>query len=159
MIVLSSLRFFKPSRNTSGNYSPSLPTLPIRRFRYYDCYLCENNQILRYRTTTRDGYREYVSDPRICETCPLLSQCTKSREHRKVILRHLWQEAMDEVEHLRHADANRALYRKRQETIERVFADAKEKHGMRWTRYRGVKKTMLQAMLTFIALNLEKLAN
>lgn len=126
---------------------------------YYDCYLCENNQILRYRTTTRDGYREYVSDPRICETCPLLSQCTKSRDHRKVILRHLWQEAMDEVEHLRHTDVNRALYRKRQETIERVFADAKEKHGMRWTRYRGVKKTTLQAMLTFIALNLKKIAN
>jgi len=66
---------------------------------------------------------------------------------------------MDEVEHLRHTDVNRALYRKRQETIERVFADAKEKYSMRWTRYRGVKKTTLQAMLTFIALNLKKLAN
>lgn len=62
---------------------------------------------------------------------------------------------MDEVEHLRHTDVNRA----RQETIERVFADAKEKHGMRWTRYCGVKKTTLQAMLTFIALNLKKPAN
>ena len=66
---------------------------------------------------------------------------------------------MDEVEHLRHTVVNRALYRKRQETIERVFADTKEKHGMRWSRYRGLKKTTLQAMLTFIALNLKKLAN
>ncbi|MGX8238815.1 transposase, partial [Exiguobacterium undae] len=73
--------------------------------------------------------------------------------------RHVWQEAMDEVEHLRHTSVNRALYRKRQETIERVFADAKEKHGMRWARYRGLKKTTLQAMLTFSALNLKKLAN
>ena len=126
---------------------------------HYDCYLCENNQVLRYRTTTRDGYREYVSNPFVCETCPLLSQCTQSRDHRKVIHRHLWQEAMDEVEHLRHTVVNRALYRKRQETIERVFADTKEKHGMRWSRYRGLKKTTLQAMLTFIALNLKKLAN
>jgi len=126
---------------------------------HYDCYLCENNQVLRYRTTTRDGYREYVSNPYVCETCPLLSQCTQSRDHRKVIHRHLWQEAMDEVEHLRHTVVNRALYRKRQETIERVFADTKEKHGMRWSRYRGLKKTTLQAMLTFIALNLKKLAN
>ncbi|KZR56875.1 hypothetical protein A3781_06365 [Bacillus badius] len=29
---------------------------------------------------------------------------------------------------------------KRKETIERVFADAKEKHGMRWTTLRGLKK-------------------
>ncbi|ASI36884.1 hypothetical protein A0126_18905 (plasmid) [Exiguobacterium sp. N4-1P] len=62
---------------------------------HYDCYLCENNQVLHYRTTTRDKYWEYVSDPRICETCPRLSRCTQSRDHRKIILGHLWQEAMD----------------------------------------------------------------
>ncbi len=49
-----------------------------------------------------------------------------------MILRHIWQEEMDEVKHLRHTSVNWALYRKRQETIERVFADSKEKHGMRW---------------------------
>ncbi|HCV53763.1 MAG TPA: hypothetical protein DGL70_10425 [Exiguobacterium sp.] len=43
--------------------------------------------------------------------------------------------------------------------MERVFTDTQEKHGMRWSRYRGLKKTTLQAMLTFIALNLKKLAN
>ena len=109
---------------------------------YYDCYLCENNQVLRYRTTTRDGYREYVSDPHICTTFPFLSQCTKSREHQKVIYRHLWQDEMDDVEHLRHTNLNRVLYRERQETIERVFADVKEKHGMRWTRHRVLKKNV-----------------
>ncbi|MEC3814241.1 transposase, partial [Bacillus altitudinis] len=45
------------------------------------------------------------------------------------------------------------------ETIERVFADAKEKHGMRWTKLRGLKKVSMQAMLTFAAMNLKKLAN
>ena len=42
--------------------------------------------------------------------------------------------------------------------IERVFADAKEKHGMRWTTLRGLKKLSMQAMLTFAAMNLKKLA-
>lgn len=65
-------------------------------------------------------------------TYALLSQCRQSRNHRKVIHRHLWQEAIDEVEHIsKHTDVNRTLYRKRQETTERVFADTKEKHGMR----------------------------
>ncbi len=35
---------------------------------------------------------------------------------------------------------NRVLYPKRQKTIDRVFTDAKEKHGMRCLRYHGVKK-------------------
>ncbi len=77
----------------------------------------------------------------------------------KVIHRHVWQDAIDEVERLRHTPVNRQLYARRKETIERVFADAKEKHGMRWTRYRGLKKVTMQTMLTFAALNLKKLAN
>lgn len=39
---------------------------------------------------------------------------------------------------------------KRKETIERVFADEKEKHGMRWTTFRALKKLSMQAMLTFV---------
>ena len=45
------------------------------------------------------------------------------------------------------------------ETIDRVFADAKEKHGMRWTTLRGLKKLSMQAMLTFAAMNVKKMAN
>ncbi|MFB4261993.1 transposase, partial [Shouchella clausii] len=100
---------------------------------YYDCFLCPQNQVLSYRTTNREGYREYVSDPRICETCPLLAQCTKSQNHQKLVLRHIWQDALDEAEHLRHTERNRDIYAKRKETIERVFADLKQKHGLRWT--------------------------
>ncbi len=40
----------------------------------------------------------------------------------------------------------------KKETIERVFADAKEKHGMRWTKLRGLKKVSMQEMLTFAAM-------
>ncbi|MFI8492983.1 transposase, partial [Peribacillus butanolivorans] len=42
---------------------------------------------------------------------------------------------------------------------EAVAADAKEKHGMRWTTLRGLKKLSMQAMLTFAAMNLKKMAN
>jgi hypothetical protein len=40
-----------------------------------------------------------------------------------------------------------------------VFADAKEKHGMRYTLTRGLKKQSLKALLTFACMNLKKLAN
>ena len=36
---------------------------------------------------------------------------------------------MDEVEHLRLTDLNKSIYKKRKQTIERIFADAKEKQG------------------------------
>lgn len=38
-------------------------------------------------------------------------------------------------------------------TIERIFADAKEKHGMRWTKYQGLEKVATHTMLTFAAMN------
>lgn len=126
--------------------------------KYYDEYLCPANQILKYRTTTREGYRQYVSDPKVCQNCPLLSRCTQSQNHTKQIHRHLWEDALEEAEHLRHTKLNKQIYEKRKETIERVFADLKVKHGMRWTHLRGKQKVQHQAMLVFAAMNLKKLA-
>jgi IS5 family transposase len=126
---------------------------------YYDCYICPQGQILKYATTTKEGYRQYFSNPIECENCPLLSQCTQSKEHKKLIQRHVWENYLEEADHLRHTQENKSIYARRKETVERVFADAKEKHGMRWTTLRGLKKLSMQAMLTFAAMNLKKLAN
>ncbi|WP_395152221.1 transposase [uncultured Allofournierella sp.] len=50
------------------------------------------------------------------------------------------------------------LYRLRKEKIERVFADAKEKHSMRYIQYRGLAQVTNWVQLKFIAMNLKKLA-
>jgi hypothetical protein len=34
-----------------------------------------------------EGYREYKSNPKECVNCPLLNQCTKSKNHQRVITR------------------------------------------------------------------------
>ena len=122
-----------------------------------DCYICPAGEILTYSTTTKEGYREYKSPKQICATCPFLEQCTQSKDHQKVVIRHIWQEYVEEAEHLRHHKDVKPIYAKRKETIERVFADAKEKHGMRWTTLRGLKKLSMQAMLTFAAMNLKRI--
>ena len=106
---------------------------------HYNCYLCPQGQILKYTTTTKEGYRQYKSNPLICAKCPSLSQCTESKHHQKLIQRHIWESYVEEAEHLRHSYDIKQIYAKRKETIERVFADAKEKHGMRWTTLRGLK--------------------
>ena len=51
------------------------------------------------------------------------------------------------------------IYQQRKETIERVFADAKEKHGMRYTQYRGLAKVKMELTLLFGCMNLKKMAN
>ena len=123
-----------------------------------DCYICPNDQTLSYVTTTKEGYRQFKSNPTICANCPFLKQWTESKNHTKLIQRHIWEAYVEEAEHLRHHEEIKLIYAKRKETIERVFADAKEKHGMRWTTLRGLKKLSMQAMLTFAAMNLKKLA-
>jgi len=77
----------------------------------------------------------------------------------KRVTRHVWARYVEEVDHLRHTPENKQLYAIRKETIERVFADLKEKHRMRWTTLRGLQKVALQTMLVFSAMNLKKLAN
>lgn len=77
---------------------------------------------LHYKTTNREGYRIYESNPIDCEGCLFLSKCSKSKKHVKTIARHVW-----EADHIRHTDEWKNIYPQRKETIERVFADAKEK--------------------------------
>ena len=76
----------------------------------------------------------------------------------KVVLRHVWAKYLEEAEHLRHVTHIRDIYKKRKETIERVFADAKERHCLRCTNYRGLPKVSMQLALIFSCLNLKKLA-
>src|SRR3712207_6881105 len=62
------------------------------------------------------------------------------------------------VEDIRHSEGMRELYSKRSETIERVFADGKELHGLRYTQYRGLEKVKMELTLKFACMNLKKLA-
>ena len=59
------------------------------------------------------------------------------------------------AEDIRHMAVYRELYRLRKEKIERVFADAKEKHGMRYTQYRGLAQVTNWVKLKFAAMNLK----
>ena len=126
---------------------------------YYDCYICPNDQVLKYSTTNREGYREYKSNCKICESCPHLSQCTESKNHQKVIVRHVWADYIDIAEDIRLTPKAKDLYARRKETIERIFGTAKEHHAMRYTQQVGKEKMAMKVGLTFACMNMKKLAN
>lgn len=125
---------------------------------YFDQYICPNNKLLDYSTTNRDGYREYKSNPEDCKKCPYREQCTQSKAFQKVVTRHVWEEYMELAEDVRHSPEGKETYKLRCETIERVFADAKENHAMRYTQFRGLARLKMQVLLTFSCMNLKKLA-
>ncbi len=125
---------------------------------YYDCYLCPENQALSYSTTNRDGYRKYKNHGYICCNCPQKSKCTESKEHVKPLTQHVWERYIEKTEDIRHALGNKEIYQKRKETTERIFGTAKEPHGFRYTQYIGKVRMEMKAGLTFVCMNLKKLA-
>lgn len=125
---------------------------------YYDYVICPNDQHLEYSTTNKDGYREYKSNGHICKGCPYLSQCTNSQNHVKVFTRHIWEDYMETCEDIRHTLGMKDLYKKRKETIERLFGTAKENHGFRYTQMYGKARMEMKVGMTFACLNLKKLA-
>ena len=125
---------------------------------YYDCYVCPNGKTLEYSTTNREGYREYKSCGSVCESRPYLTQCTGSRDHVKVVTRHVWEPYMEMAEDIRYTLGMKELYQQRKQTIERIFGTAKENHGFRYTQQYGKARMEMKVGLTYACMNLKKLA-
>ena len=123
-----------------------------------DCYVCPTGEILELKTIDKKGYKIYKANKESCSKCPLLKKCTKSKNHQKVITRHIWQDKKDKANQKRYEDLFKQEYPKRKETVERIFAICKEQHGLRFTRVRGLEKNKNQVLLIFSCYNLKKMA-
>ena len=64
---------------------------------------------------------------------------------------------MDQVQDNIYTPQLRDIYYMRKETIERIFADGKENHNLRYTQMRGLAKVKMQLTLTFACMNLLKI--
>lgn len=125
---------------------------------YYDCVICPNNKVLTYSTTNREGYKEFKSNPKDCEKCKYRDKCTNSKNHQKVVTKHIWSKYIELAEDIRHTKRGKMIYSLISQTIERVFADAKEKHSMRYTFIKSLPRVQNWVMLKFADMNLKKLA-
>lgn len=123
-----------------------------------DAYRCPNGHMLGYATTDRNGYRHYKSDPHACRTCPLLASCTTNAKAQRTITRHVWAEARERADSHRLTLWGKAIYKRRKETVERSFADAKQLFGHRYARFRGLIGVTSQCLLAATAQNIKKIA-
>ena len=131
------------------------------RFKYdsiFDAYICPEGKHLYWKTTTREGYRQYFSDRKDCAGCPRRAACFSEKATRRMVTRHVWQDALDEVTAFTKTPQGRRLYAWRKETIERSFAEAKENHGLRYARMLGRDNMREQSFLTAAVQNMKMLA-
>lgn len=145
---------YKSQGYKPGRYKPW-------EYRYHaedDHYTCPRGGILRHTTTDAEGKRSYRSIPKECRECPVREKCGANEKGQKLFTRHIWQGYLDDADLIRKTDWGKEIYAMRKETIERVFADAKEKHGMRYTHHRGLARVTNWVRLKFAAMNLKKLA-
>ena len=130
------------------------------RFRYepyFDAYICPEGKHLYWKTTNRDGYREYWSSSKDCANCPRKSECMSEKSKRRLVTRHVWQDALEEVTWFTKTTNGQRIYSWRKQTIERSFAEAKENHGLRFARMLGIKNMREQCFLTAAAQNIKRL--
>jgi hypothetical protein len=119
---------------------------------------CPRDEVLRYSTTDRNGYRHYKSNPKLCVSCPVRKQCTQNALGQKTVTRHVWENEKERINQHRLSPYGKAVYKRRKETVERSFADAKQLHGYRYARYRGLKKVQGQCLLVAAAQIIKKMA-
>jgi transposase len=122
-----------------------------------DAYRCPGKATLRFISqcdVTRR--RVYEAPAAVCAACALKPQCTTSRRGRRVG-RSLDAEALDRVRGYHATEPYAKAMRKRQVWVEPLFAEAKDWHGLRRFRLRGLEKVNGEALLMATGQNLKRL--
>lgn len=122
-----------------------------------DAYQCPNKKILEPMNITRNGDIQYQRTKKECSGCPFIKECMKNYNN-KTIRRHIYEDCKELAREHRLSPEGKELYKQRKETIERNFGEGKERHGLRYTRYKGLKKNRDYRSLLYACMNIKKLA-
>ncbi len=121
-----------------------------------DEYHCPAGQPLRRRKTK---YTErvvvYAARATTCNACPLKAACTGST-HGRQVRRSFHAEYLDRVRTFHQTAGYQKAMRKRQVWVEPLFGEAKDWHGLRRFRLRGLWKVNCEGLLTAAGQNLKR---
>lgn len=141
------------------DWGKSSPFYSQRDFVYdpeQDVYRCPQGTVLRLRGNNYvTQVRIYQAPTDTCQACPLRSRCTDSREGRK--LNRPFDEAYRErVREYHGTSAYAKAMRKRSVWVEPLFGEAKQWHGLRQFRLRGLDNVSMEALLVAAGQNLKR---
>jgi transposase len=121
-----------------------------------DLYACPGDEFLRFTTVQGDQGKRYKARAKACSACSLKPQCTTNKEGR-TLFRHFDEEYLDRVRSYRDIEPYKKALRKRKVWIEPLFAEAKDWHGMRRFRLRGLKRVNIEALVIAAGQNIKRL--
>lgn len=88
----------------------------------------------------------YRADSAVCNACPVKAACTAS-DRGRTLQCSFYADYLDRVRSYRATEAYKKAMRKRQVWVEPLFAEAKEWHGLRRFRLRGLENANFQRLL------------
>jgi hypothetical protein len=88
----------------------------------------------------------YRADPMACNACPVKAECTASN-HGRMVHRSFSEDYLDTVRSYHATEAYQKAMRKRKVWVEPLFAEAKEWHGLRRLRLRGLENANTQGLI------------
>ena len=121
-----------------------------------DEYRCPTGHVLaRERVKHTEGVIVYRANPGTCNACPLKANCTESNRGR-IVHRSHYADYLDKVRAYHATEAYKKAMRKRKVWVEPLFAEAKEWHGLRRLRLRGLMNANIQGLLIAAGQNLKR---
>jgi len=122
-----------------------------------DIYLCPQSLPLRpYRRELKAEKVEYRADAALCNACPYKADCTPS-DHGRQVHRSFHAPYLDRVRGYHETEEYKRAMRKRKVWIEPLFGEAKQWHGMRRFRLRGLQKVNMEGLFIAAGQNLKRL--
>jgi hypothetical protein len=121
-----------------------------------DVYHCPQGTVLKLRH--QDDRHErwlYRANPSVCNDCSVKSACTSSNQGRQVG-RSFHAEHLERVRSYVDTPAFKKAMRKRSVWVEPLFAEAKDWHGLRRFRLRGLVNVNIEALLVASGQNLKR---
>jgi len=141
------------------NFDQRTPYYGTSRFTYdaqRDAYRCPQGQPLpRRKTKYTEAAVLYRADAAICNACPVKAECTGS-DRGRMIHRSLYADYLERVRSYHATEAYQKAMRKRQVWVEPLFAEAKDWHGLRRLRLRGLLNANIQGLLIAAGQNVKR---
>lgn len=125
-----------------------------------DRYRCpEGHYLYPYEKTERGSVRRYRVTGGHCRHCPRRNDCLPDGQkfRARFVYRGVHQDQVDAVRRRQSSNAFRQRLTERKWKIEGLFGEAKENHGLRRVRYRGLSKVQIQFLMIAIALNCKRI--
>jgi hypothetical protein len=121
-----------------------------------DAYRCPEGHRLRRETAKYEKQVVvYRGEAATCNACPVKAACTES-DRGRIVHRSFYADYLEKVRGYHATAAYRKAMRKRQVWVEPLFAEAKDWHGLRRFRLRGLANVNIEGLLVAAGQNLKR---